>query len=227
MASYLQGLFEVGRTQLGSTDPQGFGEAFVRAGACFQRAVDAGRRATDLDSLDPNGWIGSGAGLTMTGQLAPSRAAFERAVELNPSSALACWSLGNVLQRFDDWEESRPLYERAIRLSPRDPNLSAFEAGLSAVHLRAGRYEDSLVRARRSLEHEVAGGLSFRLLIPTCLSLLGRLDEARREVELVRAMRPDFNLKLAHLLGAPELVDLVAEAFAKAGWDLRSADKTA
>jgi TolB-like protein/Tfp pilus assembly protein PilF len=223
LASYVHGLFEVRQTQFGSTDPEGFANAFMRAGACFQRAADSGRRATELDERDPNAWVGLGAGLGMTGQLAPARAAFERAVELNPSSALACWSLATALQRFDDWEDAAPLYERAIRLSPHDTNLYAFEAGLASVHVRAGRYETALAWARRSVEHELAGGLSFRTLIPVCLSRLGRKDEARREVEAIRALRPDFNLKLAYLMAAPDVVEQTIEAFAEAGWDLRSA----
>jgi adenylate cyclase len=224
LASYVQGLFEVRQTQFGRADPEGFTNALVRAGACFQRALDAGRRATELDALDPNAWVGLGAGLGMTGQLAPARAAFERALELNPSSALACWSLALALQRFEDWEAAVPLFERAIRLSPRDTNLYAFEAGLASVHMRAGRYAEALDWARRSVEHEIDGGLSFRTMIPVCLSRLDRKDDARREVELIRALRPDFNLKLAHLMSPPGHVELTIEAFAEAGWDLRSAD---
>ena len=219
-ASYVQGIFEVRRTQLGSPDPGELTNALVRAGACFQRAANTGRRATELDELDPNAWVGLGAGLGMTGQLDPARAAFERALELNPSSALASWSLATALQRFDDWEDAVPLFERAIRLSPRDTNLYAFEAGLSAVHIRAGRYREALEWARRSLEHELAGGLSFRPLIPICLSRLGRKDEARREVEAIRVYRPGFNLQLVRLMSPPGLVELTVEAFAEAGWDL-------
>jgi TolB-like protein/Flp pilus assembly protein TadD len=219
-ASYVQGIFEVRRTQLGSPDPGELTNALVRAGACFQRAANTGRRATELDALDPNAWVGLGAGLGMTGQLDPARAAFERALELNPSSALACWSLATALQRFDDWEDAVPLFERAIRLSPRDTNLYAFEAGLSAVHIRAGRYAEGLEWARRSLEHELVGGLSFRTLIPICLSRLGRKDEARREVESIRVYRPGFNLQLVRLMSPPGLAELTVEAFAEAGWDL-------
>lgn len=223
MSHYAQGLFAIGATQLSATDGRGLADALVRAGAAFQQAAEAGSRATELDPLDANGWIGLGAGLGMTGQLEPARAAFEHAVELNPSSALACWGLGNVVQRFDDWEAALPLYERAIRLSPNDPMLYAFEAGLATTLLRARRFEEALLWARRCVEHEPSAGVSFRPLVPTCLVFLGRLDEARREVAAYREIRPDFNIQLANVMGTPDAVEMFLEAFAKAGWDLRSA----
>lgn len=223
MSHYAQGLFAIRATQLSSTDGRGLSDSLVRAGAAFQQAAEAGRRATDLDPLDPNGWIGLGAGLAMTGQLEPGRAAFEHAVELNPSSALACWGLGSVLQRFDDWEAALPLFERAIRLSPRDPLLYAFEAGLASALLRARRFEAALAWTRRCVEHEPPGGVSFWPLVPTCLVFLGRLAEARREVAAIRAIRPDFNIQLTQVIATPDVVEMILEAFAKAGWDLRSA----
>jgi TolB-like protein/Flp pilus assembly protein TadD len=222
MARFTQGLVLARETQFSPADPRRGPDALALVLACFQEAAAAGRQATELDPFDPNGWIGLGAGLGGSFQLAAAHGALERAVDLNPSSALGCWGLGTVLMRSGSWEEALPLYERAVRLSPRDPNLWAFEGYRAIALLCAERFEEALAWTSRSVEHELADGFSMRPLTPLCLLRLGRADEARRAVESIRVWRPHFNLGLVRILWPPEIADALADAFAEAGWDLRS-----
>jgi adenylate cyclase len=224
MARFTRGLILARATQFSPADPQHGRDAIAAVIACFQEAAAAGRRATELDPFDPNGWMGLGAGLGGSFQLPAARSALERAVDLNPSSALGCWGLGTVLMRSGEWQAALPLYERAVRLSPRDPNLWAFEGYLAIALWCAGRFEEALAWTRRSVEHESAEGFSMRPLAPACLVGLGRPNDARREVERIRTWRPHFNLGLVRILWPPDAVDALADAFAAAGWDLRSTD---
>ena len=224
MAQFTRGLVLARATQFSPADSRSDRDAVAGVVACFQEAAAAGRRATELDPFDPNGWIGLGAGLGGSFQLPAARSALERAVDLHPSSALGCWGLGTVLMRSGEWQAALPLYERAIRLSPRDPNLWAFEGYLAIALWCAGRFEEALAWTRRSVEHESSEGFSMRPLAPACLVGLGRRDDARREVESIRAWRPHFNLGLVRILWPPAAVEALADAFAEAGWDLRSAD---
>ena len=224
MTRFTKGLFLVRETQFSPTDPRANQDALARAFACFQQAAAAGRRATELDPLDPNGWMGLGAGLGGSFQFPAARSALERALDLNPSSALGCWGLGTLLLRCGEWQAALPLYERAVRLSPRDPYLWAFEGYLAIALVRAGRFDEALAWTRRSVEHESGEGFSLRPLAAVCLVGMGRPDDARREVERVRAWRPHFNLGLVRVLWPPEMVDALADAFAEAGWDLRATD---
>jgi TolB-like protein/Flp pilus assembly protein TadD len=224
LALYGLGLFEIGATQFGPASAGELAAAVERAAAHFRDAVAAGRRASELDPDDASAHLGLGAGLAMLGETPAALGSFERAVELNPSSALACFSLANALATTDRWDGALPLYERAIRLSPRDPMLHAFEGALAGLDLRAGRYDEALRHAQRSVAVQPAIGLSFRPFVPAALAFLGRLDEARSEVDALRNLRPDWNLHLARAMGAPELVDRMVEGLRRAGWDLRDRD---
>ena len=221
LAEYGIGVFELGATQLGRASETDLAAAVERAAARFQAAAAAGRRAVELDPDDAGAHLGLGVGLAMVGELAAARSSLGRALDLNPSSALACFALANLLATTDDWRDAIPLHERALRLSPRDPMRYAFEGGLAGALLRAGRHAEALAHARRSVELQPEIGLSFRPLIAAALAFLGQDDEARAEVEALRALRPDWNLQLARSLGAPEVVDRLVEGLRRAGWDLR------
>ncbi len=218
MARWLSGLFEVGATQQGPADAERVKTALERAVARFAAAREAGQRATQLDPRGAAGHLGLGGGLAAAGELEPAIAAFERALELDPSSALAAWALGTLLGWTGRWEEGAALFERALRLSPCDPLLHHFEGALAALHLRAGRYPEALAHARRSVEVEPGIGISHRPLVAAALALLGRLDEARAEVEPMRQQRPDFNLALAGLVAPPEVVERLREGLTLAGF---------
>lgn len=224
MAQYGLGLFELGATQFGPMSEAERAAAHARAQQRFGESVASGRRAVELDPDDASGHLGLGAGLAMIGEVTSALGSMERAVELNPSSAVGCFALGNLLGSTDRWEESVAFYERAIRLSPRDPMLHAFEGALAGSHLRRGRYEEALRHAQKSVGVQPAIGLSFRPLVPAALAFLGRRAEARREVEALRALRPDWNLELARIMGVPEVVDRLVEGLRRAGWDLRDRD---
>jgi adenylate cyclase len=142
----------------------------------------------------------------------------ERALDLDPSSAVAAWALGTLLGWTERWEEGAALFQRALRLSPRDPHLHHFEGALGALHLRAGRYEEALAHARRSVEVEPEIGISHRPLVAAALALLGRLDEARAEFEPILRERPDFNLALAGLVAPPAFIERLREGLTLAGF---------
>ncbi|HKJ25685.1 MAG TPA: LuxR C-terminal-related transcriptional regulator, partial [Myxococcota bacterium] len=121
MTQFSRGLLHLGVTHWQASSERDLAVAAERAGACFAEALASGRRATECDPLDPAAWLALGAGLASTGQPDATRGALERSVDLGPSSAIACWSLGNLWLASDRWREAHGLYERAIRLSPRDP----------------------------------------------------------------------------------------------------------
>lgn len=213
--------YAVGETQRAPTDAAGMNAALAVAAQHAAKAAQCAARAVAADPHDATAQLAAGAVAATQGRLADAEVALERALELDPSSALAAWVLGNVrLGTKAGAGTAASLYRRALRLSPRDPLLHHFLGGLAGACLCAGRYEEALEAARGSVAAQPAQGLVYSPLVVAALVRLGRLAEAREEAARLRAGLPDFNLALARRVVAAHLVELVRETFAAAGWDV-------
>lgn len=132
--------------------------------------------------------------LTYTNRAAEGVAACARALALNCNLVVAHATLGAAKVFLGRSEETEAHIHDALRLSPRDP--SAFHwiivAGGAAIHL--GRDEAAIVWLRRSIEAYANYPLAH-VLLAAALGNLGRLDEARRSVETVKALDPTLSIK--------------------------------
>lgn len=208
------------RLNAGGEDSKTQQERMQEAFTYFFAALESGQKATSLDAHDAHGFVGLGGALFMTGQRDAAMTAYDRALDLNPNSALVCFMAGQAFGWGPRWEESGALYERALRLSPRDPALHHFEASLAGVRIRQGRLDEAHDLARLSCDHEPEGAFSHRPLLITALVLGNRMEEAERECERMRAAAPDWSASMARLVGPPELIEPVIECLGRAGWDL-------
>ncbi len=155
-------------------------------------------------------------------QLDESIAAYERAIQLNPSSAPAHYFLGSSLAYAGRPEEAIPSIETAIRLSPHDPMMPTYQGGMGLAHFAAGRYDAAVEWAKRSVR---SGGSPFyRGLLASSYAHLGRLDDARATVEQLQRHDPDYSVADAEqtlALGddslAERYIDGLREAGLKAG----------
>lgn len=221
MALYAQGVNALGDTHWKETSAHDQQRATEQAFERFRVAEDAGRTAVDLDPLDAAAHLGLAGGQVMQGKLDAALASLGRAIELNPSSPMACFALGSLLGAVPDRaDESVHYLERAIRLSPHDPNRQHFEGALSMTYLRSGRYEQALPHIVCSLDFETEGAMSYLPMLAPCLAHLGRMDEAREAVQRVRDRWPDWNLSLVRLFSPPDALERVIEGYRLAGWDL-------
>jgi tetratricopeptide (TPR) repeat protein len=88
-------------------------------------------------------------------------------------------------------------FEEAFRLSPRDTSAFLWRglAGIAKIFL--GRYEEALVRLRKSIE--INGNFSTaQFYLAVALAELGRLDEARIAVQNGLALDPRFTIRRYH-----------------------------
>ena len=118
----------------------------------------------------------------------------ERALALNPNLASAHALIG-LAKLFDGHPEETESHEReALRVSPHDSEAGVWVAYIALAKLYLGDYEEalSLYRRAKELNPNYATG---RFIMAAVLVELGRLDEARAEVQAGLALNPGFNIR--------------------------------
>ena len=132
--------------------------------------------------------------LVQTKRGAQGVAECERALALNPNLASAHALIG-LAKLFDGHPEETESHEReALRVSPRDTEASVWVAYIALAKLHLGAYEEALDLYRRAkdLNPNYATG---RFNMAAALVELGRLDEARAEVQAGLALNPGFTIR--------------------------------
>ena len=113
----------------------------------LQEALLAGERAIAEDGQDPFAHFALGRVQTALGNSDRAIAELEKAVELNPNFALAYYGLGTALVYAGRGREAVPHFHRAIRQSPHDPAMWAFENNVGATYF-APRPEAPMINTR-------------------------------------------------------------------------------
>ena len=119
-----------------------------------------------------------------------------RAIALNPNYASAYFGRAHSL-----WMSGRPTeavlsHDEAMRLSPRDPLLWAFQASKAIALILLERYEEALDYARMAQRQPNTALWAFMPEV-SVLGLMGRIDEARAALERVHRLKPDITCSFA------------------------------
>jgi adenylate cyclase len=166
-----------------------------RAGK-LARAFAAGSEAVRLDENEPFAHVALGRVHTAKGEHDQAIDSCNRAIALNPNYASAYFGRAHSL-----WMSGRPAeavlsHDEAMRLSPRDPLLWAFQASKAIALILLERYEDALDYARQAQRHPNTALWAFMPEV-SALGLMGRLDEARDALERVHKLKPDVTCSFA------------------------------
>jgi serine/threonine-protein kinase len=125
-----------------------------------------------------------------------SRAAAERAVELDEQLGEAHASLGHVATQFDrDWREGERLYRLALGLRP---TYAQAVMWLANSHLMQGRVPEALSGARQAQLLEPMS-LTFAANVGMVLSYAGRLDAALEQLAGLVEAAPESPVARHHL----------------------------
>jgi len=144
--------------------------------------------------------------------------AFEAALALSPSTALA-WILGSVVaawageaERAIDWSE------RGMRLSPFDPWAFAAYDAQALGHFHRDRFAEGAAAAYKSNLANPAHSITW-VQLAASLAALGRLAEARAAASRVIELQPTFSItgQLAGVACTPELALKLGKALRVAG----------
>jgi TolB-like protein/cytochrome c-type biogenesis protein CcmH/NrfG len=177
------------------------------------------RQAASLEENDP--WVQCALGLTEFIAKDPDTAIahYRRAIELNPNFALAHGYLSLQLGYAGEAEAAIEVGHKAIRLSPRDPELFHFHVGISTGHFVAGRYAEAVTWANKVIaaRPETPGG---HRLLAAGLAQSGQIAEAQRAMERLLSITPHLTATLLRNIvyfKRPADFDRYIDALRKAG----------
>ena len=144
--------------------------------------------------------------------------AFDAALAISPSLALAYLQGGVILAFAGDAERAIEWTERGLRLSPFDPWRSSAFVTLALAHFHRGRFEEAAAAARKAVQSQPGFSMCHVVLAAT-LATLGQLEEARAAAARVLELQPPFRYgeTFARVGCAPALAASLGEALATAG----------
>jgi TolB-like protein/class 3 adenylate cyclase len=151
----------------------------------LQRAFDIAVQAVTADPNDARGHAELGYALLYRREHDRSLASYRRALALNPNDATIIAEMADSLTHSGQSQEALALFDRAMRLNPFYPDQYLWD--MAGAFMKLHRFEEAIESVRRM--NNVTQG---RRILAVCYAHLGRLDEAKREAELVRSAQPDF-----------------------------------
>jgi len=143
----------------------------------------------------------------------------DRALRLNPNLASACF-LGGFLRVWNgDPESAKGYFDRAMRLSPFDPEMYRMQAGLAMAHLFGERFDEATALAEQVFRHLPSFLIAIGI-IAAGHALAGRKTESGRAMSQLRNLDPALRLSnLADWLPIRRQTDfaMFADGLRKAG----------
>ena len=196
---------------------QGWGpvsDAQVAEGLSLARqAIEAGK--DDPDAL----WMGGYVIAVFAAERTTANSVIQRALMLNPNSAYAWSANGWVLCFGNQPRGAIEAFERAMRLSPLDPNLFLMKVGTAFAHMLADRFDEASSWAEGAFREE-PNYHPTAIITAASNALAGRLKEAGHAMERLRQIDPTLrisNLKDRHPIRRPDDLTKFVEGLRKAG----------
>ncbi len=116
---------------------------------------------------------------------------YEAVLASNRNSAYSFFNIGNCKFWMGSVEETIPLIERAIRLSPRDPfALGTWYGQIGVVHLLQSRTGEAIIWLERARNHSPALSI-IHAQLASAYALNGETERAAAEVAEARRLSPD------------------------------------
>lgn len=157
----------------------------------MQSAVEAARRAIEIDPLDYEAHVHKGWCHMVAREYDDAISELTLAVELNPNAADALQVLGGARMIAGDPEQAIDNLRESLRLNPVDPTRFVTHTYLSICHFLMADYARGAEWARLSKREapEYAIGLCA---LAQCYAGLGDFQAAKAEVETLRRIAPEY-----------------------------------
>jgi TolB-like protein/Tfp pilus assembly protein PilF len=115
---------------------------------------------------------------------------YETALAYNRNYVYAYFALGKCKLYTGSIEETIPLVERAIRLSPRDPELGVWYKQIGHVHLLQSRMGEAVIWLQKARNH-TPGHPTIRGDLASAYALNGETERAAVQLAKARRLSPD------------------------------------
>ena len=132
--------------------------------------------------------------LTLTRQPERAIAELNEALALDRNLAMAHAQIGFVKIALGRAEETEAHVAEAMRLSPRNSAVNVFYVFLGFAKLMLGKDEEALAWLRKSVEANRSSPLGI-FSYAAALALVGRIEEARAQVQAGLAIAPEFTIR--------------------------------
>jgi len=196
-----------------------FAQGFNAGPKPLERALAAALRAVDLAPTHALGHYALATVYFFRKEKVPFRAATERALALNPMDGSVLAYLGLLTARFGERDRGCQMVDSAMRLNPNYPgwfHIAAFDKAFSQ-----GKYEEAMEAIARM---NMPGYFHVHAARAAALGQLGQFEEARKAVQDLLALRPDFAVAARQEYSKwyePEEIERLLDGLRKAGLEIR------
>ncbi|MBM3538403.1 MAG: tetratricopeptide repeat protein [Alphaproteobacteria bacterium] len=186
----------------------------------LNEAVAIAKKGVELDDQDALIRFMYGRALLASRAYGHALSELEIALDLNPNLAVVYCGLGDSLAYEGKPRDAIPYFEKAIKLSPYDPQRWAFYSYRSLAHLFAHEFEPALEWAQKATRIPNCHYWAFSHRV-AALGHLGRADDIRLAIAELMQRNPDFSCRFARerlfYLKDPAQIELYVEGLGKAG----------
>ncbi len=151
-------------------------------------ALNFAREAIDLDDADARGYGELGFAHLYRKEHDPAINAYERALKLNPNDADLMSDMADALAHMGRSEEAIDLLLNAMRLNPFYPDQYVWHLGGAYFNLK--QYDQAIATIQK-MQNPTEG----RRILAASYAHLGRLEDARRQADMVREAHPNFSIE--------------------------------
>jgi adenylate cyclase len=157
--------------------------------------IELAKLAIDLGKEDPETLCWSALALSIFGrEHTTAESVVERALTLNPSSAVG-WSAKGWIACYQNRNDvAIDAFKHALRLSPLDPLRGYFKAGIAFASVCAGDFAEASTWATGALSELPQYLLPMRIKVAACAQL-NRLDEAKEWLTRLLERQPDLTIR--------------------------------
>jgi adenylate cyclase len=184
----------------------------------LQRAIELGKKAITLDDSNSSVHANITFPYIYLKEFDKAISEAEKAISLNPNSAVAYWALGTALSLSGRPQESIPMLQKSLRLSP-IPIHSNVLAILANSYAMLGRYEEAIDTYKKVVQIYGPDHLMAHISLAVTYAVMGHENEARAEGAEVMRIDPKFSWE-RWVKGLPydqSRKDRIADALRKAG----------
>ncbi len=195
-----------------------FAQGFNAGSNPLDRALAAARRAVDLAPAHALGHYALATVYFFRKEMVPFRVEAERALVLNPLDAAAKAYLGLLTAASGEWDRGCQMVESAMQLNPNCPGYFYFAGCWNAY--RQGKYEEVLEGVARI---NMPNYYHVPAIQAAAFAQIGRHEEAKKAIEALLALRPDFAAAARQEYGKwydRQHVEQVIEGLRKAGLEI-------